>query len=101
MAENCAVYNHASAFGVYALLLRGREEEGMRYLHRLLPFEKDPLKTRAEPYVLVNFYNGGFYPEKAGEGGIPWLTSTVSWVAMILFDLVLPRGIPLEVTSPS
>jgi cellobiose phosphorylase len=100
MAENCAVYNHASAFGVYALLLMGRDRDGMRYFHRLLPFEKDPLATRSEPYVLVNFYNGGFYPEKAGQGGIPWLTSTVSWVAMILFDLILPRGIPFSVSFP-
>ena len=95
MAENCAVYNHASAFGIYALLMMDRQDEARRYLRRLLPFEKDPLQTRSEPYVLVNFYNGGYYPRKAGEGGIPWLTSTVSWLAMILFDQVFPKGMEL------
>jgi cellobiose phosphorylase len=95
MAENCAVYNHASAFGIYALLLLGRKEEARRYFRRILPMNKDPMQTRSEPYVLVNFYNGGYHPRKSGEGGIPWLTSTVSWLAMILFDLAFPKGIEL------
>ena len=53
------------------------------------------MRTRSEPYVLVNFYNDGFDPRKAGEGGIPGLTSTVSWLAMILFDHAFPKGIGL------
>ena len=68
----------------------------MRYLRRLLPVFKDPMTTGAEPYVLVNFYNGGYYPSMAGRGGIPWLTSTVSWLAMCLFDHVFPRGVDLS-----
>jgi cellobiose phosphorylase len=95
MAENFAVYNHACAFAVYALLLADRVDDARRYIDKLLPISKDPLRTRAEPYVLVNFYNGGYYPQKAGHGGIPWLTSTVSWLAMALFDHVFPRDIAL------
>lgn len=86
MAENFAVYNHASAFGIYALLKAGRLGDAQRFIQRLLPFKKNPEQSHSEPYVLVNYYNGGFYPEKAGRGGIPWLTSTVSWLAMGLFD---------------
>ena len=90
IAENFAVYNHASAFGIDALFLAGRREEAMRYLGRLLPLRKDFARTRAEPYVLVNYYNGGFYPEREGRGGISWMTGTANWLAMILFDFLLP-----------
>ncbi|AHC15980.1 GH36-type glycosyl hydrolase domain-containing protein [Salinispira pacifica] len=93
VAENFAVYNHASAFAVYALLKAGRSEAGLDYLSRLLPFRKDAAKTGAEPYVLVNYYNGGYYPVKDGQGGIPWLTGTVHWLALSLFDHIFPQNI--------
>ena len=88
MAENFAVYNHSAAFGVYALLKAGRHADADRIRQKILPFTKDWKKTKAEPFVLVNFYNGGFYPEKEGEGGIPWLTGTVNWLALCYFDFV-------------
>lgn len=89
MAENFAVYNHSQAFSVYAFLKAGRKGDAERILQKVLPFTHDWKKTKAEPYVLVNFYNGGFYPEKAGEGGIPWLTGTVNWIAAAFFDGLL------------
>lgn len=89
MAENFAVYNHSQAFSVYAFLKAGRREDAERILGKVLPFTHDWKKTKAEPYVLVNFYNGGYYPEKAGEGGIPWLTGTVNWIASAFFDGLL------------
>lgn len=95
MAENYAVYNHSSAFAIYALLMAGRNEKALEYFNKLIPIYKDPSKTRAEPFVLVNFYNGGYYPEKSGQGGIPWLTGTVNWLVMILFDQIFPRKIKL------
>lgn len=95
MAENFAVYNHSAAFAVYALLKAGRTEDAMRIFHKIVPFKKDWRKTKAEPYVLVNFYNGGYYKEKAGEGGIPWLTGTVNWLALSLFDFILPNNIQI------
>jgi len=88
MAENFAVYNHSSAFGAYALFKAGRRTDGERILQKILPFNRDWKRTKAEPFVLVNFYNGGFYPEKAGEGGIPWLTGTVNWIALCFFDFI-------------
>lgn len=93
VGENYAVYNHASAFAVYALLKAGRSEGALEYLSRLLPFRKDPAKTKAEPYVLVNYYNGGYYAAKDGQGGIPWLTGTVNWLALSLFDHIFPGNI--------
>lgn len=96
MAENFAVYNHAAAFAVYALFKAGRTEEALRIFRKILPFYKDWRKTRAEPYVLVNFYNGGYYPERAGEGGIPWLTGTANWIALCLWDYLLPLGVSVE-----
>jgi cellobiose phosphorylase len=89
MAENFAIYNHAAAFASYALFMLGRKEDGWRILDKILPFTKDWKKTKAEPYVLVNFYNGGFYKEKKGEGGVPWLTGTVNWVALILNHFII------------
>ncbi len=91
MAENFAVYNHAAAFAVYALLKAGRREDAERIRGKILPFTHDWRQTKAEPYVLVNFYNGGYYPEKTGEGGVPWLTGTVNWLALCLFDFDLRK----------
>lgn len=91
MAENFAVYNHAAAFAVYAFHKAGRTADAERIKTKIFPFVKDWKKTKAEPYVLVNFYNGGYYPEKAGEGGVPWLTGTVNWLSLCLFDFELNK----------
>lgn len=96
LAENFAVYNHASLFGVYALLQADRDIEGMEYMKRALPMYKDYKKTRSEPFVLVNYYNGGYYKEKEGNGGIPWLTGTVCWLALSLFDYVIPKKLTIK-----
>lgn len=93
MAENYAVYNHASAYGIYALFQAGRNDEALRYLRRLLPFYQDAVRSGSEPFVLVNFYNGGAVESKKGRGGIPWLTGTVHWLAMMLFDFIIPKAI--------
>lgn len=90
MAENFAVYNHAAAFSLYALLKAGRTEDARRILHTIVPFTHDWKKTKAEPYVTVNFYNGGYYPEKAGEGGVPWLTGTINWLSVAFFEFNVP-----------
>ena len=95
MAENFAIYNHSSAFAVYALFKAGRTEDAKRILNKVLPFKKDWKVTKAEPFVLVNFYNGGYYKDKAGEGGVPWLTGTINWLSMSVFDFILPQGIEL------
>lgn len=95
MAENFAIYNHAASFAVYALFQAGRNEEALRVMKKILCFTKDWKKTKAEPYVLVNFYNGGFYKEKAGEGGISWLTGTINWLSMSLYDYIIPQALDL------
>ncbi|HPX27814.1 MAG TPA: hypothetical protein PLG87_13490, partial [Treponemataceae bacterium] len=96
MAENFAIYNHAASFAVYALFKAGRNEEALRVMSKILPFTKDWKKTKAEPYVLVNFYNGGFYEEKKGTGGISWLTGTVNWLSMSLHDFILPQNLDIS-----
>lgn len=96
LAENFAVYNHASLYGVYALLKAERNSEGMEYLKRALPMYKDYKQTRSEPFVLVNYYNGGYYKDKAGNGGIPWLTGTVCWLALSLFDYIIPKELTIK-----
>lgn len=96
LAENFAVYNHASLYGVYALLQSGKSEDGMEFLKRALPMYKDYKKTRSEPFVLVNYYNGGYYQDKEGNGGIPWLTGTVCWLALSIFDYILPQGLKIK-----
>lgn len=96
MAENFAVYNHASLYGVYALLQAGKDSEGMEFLKRALPMYKDYNQTRSEPFVLVNYYNGGYYKDKTGNGGIPWLTGTVCWLALSLFDYIIPNKLKIN-----
>ena len=93
MAENFAVYNHSSAFAIYGLLKLGRDEDAVRLIRKLIPFYKDHTRTHCEPYVLVNFYNGGYYESKKGEGGIPWLTGTANWMSRIVFEELLPKGL--------
>lgn len=90
VAENFAIYNHAAAYGILALFEADMDEEGREFLTKALPFTKEWRKTRSEPFVLVNYYNGGYYDFKDGEGGIPWLTSTISWLAITLFDVIVP-----------
>lgn len=96
LAENFAVYNHASAFAIYALFKAGKNDDAVEYLKKLVPMYKDYKKTNSEPFVMVNYYNGGYYPEKLGDGGIPWLTSSISWLALILFEQIIPGNIKLE-----
>lgn len=96
LAENFAIYNHASAFGIYALLTAGRFDEAREFIKKILPIYKDVAVTRSEPYVLVNYYNGGYYSYKAGEGGLSWLTGTVHWMVMSFFDHIFPNGIDIE-----
>ncbi|QEN03634.1 hypothetical protein EW093_02605 [Thiospirochaeta perfilievii] len=96
LAENFAVYNHASLYGVYALLMANKNSEGMDFLKRALPMYKDYTQTRSEPFVLVNYYNGGYYKDKEGNGGIPWLTGTVCWLALGLFDFIIPKKLKIE-----
>lgn len=93
MAENFAVYNHSSAFAIYGLLKMGRHDDALRLIKKLIPLYKDHTQTRAEPYVLVNFYNGGYYDYKKGEGGIPWLTGTANWMSRIVFEELIPKGL--------
>jgi cellobiose phosphorylase len=93
MAENFAVYNHACAFAIWGLLKLGRDDDAVRLLRKLIPFYKDHTQTRCEPYVLVNFYNGGYYDYKRGEGGIPWLTGTANWMSRIVFEELIPKGL--------
>ena len=93
MAENFAVYNHACAFAIWGLLKLRRDDDAVRLLKKLIPFYKDHTRTRCEPYVLVNFYNGGYYDYKKGEGGIPWLTGTANWMSRIVFEELIPRGL--------
>lgn len=96
LAENFAIYNHASMYGVYALFKSKRDHEGLDFLKKALPMYKDYRQTRSEPFVLVNYYNGGYYKEKSGNGGIPWLTGTVCWLALSLFDFVIPRNLTIK-----
>jgi len=93
MAENFAIYNHACAFAIWGLLKLRWDDDAVRLLKKLLPFYKDHTKTRCEPFVLVNFYNGGYYDYKRGEGGIPWLTGTANWMSRIVFEELIPRGL--------
>jgi cellobiose phosphorylase len=93
MAENFAVYNHSSAFAIYGFFQMGRNDDALRLLKKLIPIYKDIAKTRAEPFVLVNFYNGGYYDYKKGEGGIPWLTGTANWLSRIVFEHLVPKGL--------
>ncbi len=77
MCENGAVWCHAVAFMVRALFSVGRATEALGLFHRVSPFNHDPAKTHAEPFVYSNMYRGRECGDDLrGRTFVAWKTST-------------------------
>lgn len=89
-AENGSVYNHASAFFVYALYKTGDKERAWRILRQMLPGPdlEDYLQRGQLPVFIPNYYRGAGrqLPAVAGRSSQLFNTGTVSWFYRILID---------------
>ncbi|WP_020614974.1 GH36-type glycosyl hydrolase domain-containing protein [Paenibacillus daejeonensis] len=108
-AENGAVYNHASAFYIYALYVAGEQDSAYRVLRKMLPGpdEQDLLQRGQLPVFIPNYYRGAYrqYPHTAGRSSHLFNTGTVPWVYRCLIDGLFglqgtPEGIRIQPQLP-
>lgn len=89
-AENGAVYNHASAFYIYALYSAGEKENAFRLLRKMLPGAdlKDIIQRGQLPVFIPNYYRGAYrqIPRTAGRSSHLFNTGTTSWFYRCLID---------------
>lgn len=89
-AENGAVYNHASAFYIYALYTIGKNDNAYRLLRKMLPGpDMDDIVRRGQlPVFIPNYYRGAYrqFPRTAGRSSHLFNTGTISWYYRCLID---------------
>lgn len=88
--ENGAVYQHAVAFHVFALLTLGRAEEAVRTMANILPTNPDNFDCRrtSEPYCTGNYYCGPGHA-RFGQNFFSWFTGNAAWFLRLGFDRLL------------
>ena len=89
-AENGSIYNHASAFYVYALYKTNQNDRAYRLLSQMIPGEnEDDLLQRGQlPTFIPNYYRGAVknFPRTAGRSSQLFNTGTVHWFYRCLID---------------
>lgn len=88
--ENGAVYQHAVAFHLFALLARGRADEAVDILSKILPTNPDNPDSRrtSEPYCTGNYYCGLGHA-RFGQNFFSWFTGNAAWFLRFGFDRLL------------
>ena len=88
--ENGSVYNHASAFYVYALFKSGQADKAWRLLRQMIPGPdiEDYLQRGQIPVFIPNYYRGDWRraPRTAGRSSQLFNTGTIAWFYRILID---------------
>jgi cellobionic acid phosphorylase len=88
--ENGSVYNHASAFYVWALYTISQSDRAYSILRQMIPgpSEEDYLQRGQLPVFIPNYYRGGYklFPRTAGRSSQLFNTGTVSWVYRSLVE---------------
>jgi cellobionic acid phosphorylase len=86
--ENGSVYNHASAFYVYALFQQDRSDRAFRLLRQMIPGpdRADYLQRGQIPVFIPNHYRGDWRraPRTAGRSSQLFNTGTISWFYRVL-----------------
>ena len=89
-AENGSVYNHASAFYIYALYQAVRSECAFELLRKMIPgpTRDDYLQRGQLPVFIPTYYRGNWRraPRTAGRSSQMFNTGAVSWFLRILID---------------
>jgi cellobionic acid phosphorylase len=90
VTENGSVYNHASAFYIYALFQQGLPDRAYRLLRQMIPGPdlEDYLQRGQVPVFIPNHYRGDWRrsPRTAGRSSQLFNTGTISWFYRILID---------------
>jgi cellobionic acid phosphorylase len=90
VTENGSVYNHASAFYIYALFQQGLPDRAYRLLRQMIPGPdpEDYLQRGQIPVFIPNHYRGDWrrHPRTAGRSSQLFNTGTISWFYRILID---------------
>lgn len=110
VTENGSVYNHASAFYVYALFDAGRADRAYRLLRQMIPGPglDDYLQRGQMPVFIPNHYRGDWRgaPRTAGRSSQLFNTGTIGWFYRILIDGLFGvkgcrQGLTIEPNLPS
>jgi cellobionic acid phosphorylase len=90
VAENGSIYNHASAFYVYALYQIQHADRAFRLLRQMLPSEDQAdIRQRGQlPVFIPNYYRGAYrqFGRTAGRSSQLFNTGTVHWFYRCLVD---------------
>lgn len=87
---NSAIYLHGAAFLAMAYCVRGKYDDALDVLQRILPTHRDNCDTRrtSEPYCIGNVYYGITHPCH-GLNLFSWFTATPSWMIHCGFEALL------------
>jgi len=89
-AENGSIYNHASAFYIYALYQVSDYDRAFRLLRQMIsgPKESDLVQRGQLPAFIPNYYRGAVKSlhRTAGRSSQLFNTGTVHWVYRCLID---------------
>lgn len=86
--ENGAVYNHAAAFFMHALLKAGMVERAWGFCKMILPDSAANPSDRsgAEPFVLTNCIFTEEAGRRAGTSYFGWYTGTAAWLIRLVHN---------------
>ena len=90
VAENGAIYNHATAFYIFSLYTVGEADRAYQALRQMIPGpnEEDYLRRGQMPVFIPNYYRGDYhqFPQTAGRSSGLFNTGTVAWVYRSLIE---------------
>ena len=90
VAENGAIYNHATAFYIFSLYTVGESDRAYHALRKMIPGpdEADYVRRGQLPVFIPNYYRGAYhqFPEAAGRSSRLFNTGTVAWVYRSLIE---------------
>ncbi len=90
VAENGSVYNHASAFYVYALYQIQHADRAFKLLRQMLPSQDQAdIRQRGQlPVFIPNYYRGAYrqFDRTAGRSSQLFNTGTAHWFYRCLID---------------
>jgi len=110
VAENGSIYNHASAFYVYALYQIQQSDRAFKLLRQMIPSgdKIDILRRGQLPAFIPNYYRGAHrqFERTAGRSSQLFNTGTVHWVYRCLIDGLFgvqgcPEGMKIAPQLPS
>ncbi|MFN3966189.1 MAG: GH36-type glycosyl hydrolase domain-containing protein [Endomicrobiia bacterium] len=88
--ENAAIFCHACAFWIAALISVGKGTEAYESMKKIFPnLQNDYDLYKTEPYVFAEYLVGPEHPYLYGEGAFTWITGTAGWIFQIATELML------------